>query len=338
MGLKDAIRRAQEEREGRAAPPLAAPAGPKPGPPAAPGSPPPGREASPYAALDETGLQKIIDRIEEIPTLPVIASRVMDTINNPLSDAKSIGEIIRNDQALSAKVLRMANSAFYKGYSDITSIQTAVARLGIMQIKRMVFTLSVFDTFAAGGDEAFPLRDFWRHAMAVATAARIIGERTGAPDLEDLYTSGILHDIGKLIMAGHVKEMFGGTLERLRREPPCTFLQAERELFRHTHRDIGSWLAVKWNLARRVQNVVFGHHEPNLDTATFTRDVLLFPAIVHIADVLANRNGFSTLGGSTELDPAAVEFVFGRRGGLEQAEEKLASERAKIEAFLEQIK
>lgn len=331
MGLKDAIRKAQEEREGRRPP---VPGGAPP-PPAAPAP----EEPAPYAAPDELGLQKILDRIDEIPTLPVIASRVMDTINNPLSDARGIGEIIRNDQALSAKVLRMANSAFYKGFSDITSIQTAVARLGIMQIRRMVFTLSVFDTFEAGGDADFPLRDFWRHSMAVATAARIIGERTGAPDLEDLYTAGILHDIGKLIMTGHVKIMFGEVIDRVRREPPVTFLEAERELFRHTHCDIGSWLAVKWNLARRVQNVVFGHHEPNLDTGTFTRDVLLFPAIVHVADRLANRNGFGTLGGDAdEPSPAAVEFVFGKRATVSQVEERLVAERAKIEGFLESVR
>lgn len=334
MGLKDAIRKAQEEREGKpAAPSAVAPKSPP------PPSPPAADPETPLSAINETEIGKILDQIEEIPTLPVIATRVMDTINHPLSDAKSIGDIIRNDQALTAKVLRMSNSAFYKGFSDITSIQTAIARLGIMQIRRMVFTLSVFDAFSAAPEGGFSMRDFWLHSMAVATAARMIGERTGAPDLEDLYTAGILHDIGKVIMAGHLKRLLDATLERLKREPKVSFYEAEKELFRVTHCDIGSWLAVKWNLARRVQNVIFGHHEPTLDTGTFTREVLLFPAIVHVANHLAKKHAFGSSGDAVdELRPEAVEFVFGKRGGLEAVEEKFVAERPKIEAFLAGVK
>lgn len=336
MGLKDAIRRAQEERDGKAPPPGIVPPRPATGAPlAAPAAEAPAAPAD----LDETEIGKILDRIEEIPTLPVIATKVMDTINHPLSDAKGIGDIIRNDQALSAKVLRMSNSAFYKGLSDITSIQTAVARLGIMQIRRMVLTLSVFDTFAASPGEDFSLRDFWAHSIAVATAARQIGDRIAAPELEDLYTAGILHDIGKVIMASHLKPSFDAVILRLKGEPRVSFHEAERELLRATHCQVGSWLAVKWNLSRKIQNVIFAHHEPILDTGTFTRDVLLFPAIVHVANHLAKKHGFgAAIDAPDELDPAAAEFVFGKRGGLEAVEERFLAERPKIEAFLANMK
>lgn len=335
MSLLDAMRRAREEKERleKGLSPASAPSSPTPCPPAPP-SPAPGPEEA-ATVFDEAGIQKIIDRIDEIPTLPVIATRVLDQINNPMSDARTIAEVIKNDQSLTAKVLKMSNSAFYKGYSDITSIQTAIARLGIMTIKRMVFTVSVFDTFSDYEELGFTLQEFWHHSIAVAVAARLIGEKTGVEDLEDLFTAGILHDIGKLIMVQHVKVMFGEVLDYLEDHPELSFYQAEKEKFPFTHCQVGSWLAVKWNLARRIQNVIFGHHEPNLDTNTFTREVLIFPAIVHIANNLAKQCGHGHSGGTvTDLDERVVEFVLGRRTTLAAIHEAYEKEGAKIEAFL----
>lgn len=336
MSLMDAMRKAREDRlrEEQGLPPLpaetpAAPAEIKPAP--APQDPPPAEPVS----YDEAAIQKIIDRIDEIPTLPVIANQVLDQINNPMSDAKTIAEVIKNDQSLTAKVLKMSNSVFYKGYSDITSIQTAIARLGIMTIKRMVFTVTVFDTFKDYEEHGFTLQEFWHHSIAVAVAARLIGEKTGVKELEDLFTAGILHDIGKLIMVQHVKVMFGEVMDHLEDNPHLTFFEAENELFPFSHCHLGSWLAVKWNLDRRIQNVIFSHHQPNLDTTTFTREILLFPAIVHLANNLAKQDGHGNSGSMmTDLDDRVVEFVLGRRITLESIREAYQKEGEKIESFL----
>jgi putative nucleotidyltransferase with HDIG domain len=326
MGLRDAIKRAQEQQESGEKKNLIIPdelLNPE------------EKEHEKYQQLDEAAVQRILDKIDEIPTLPAMATMVLDKINDPNSDAKSIADIIKNDQSLTAKVLKMSNSVFYKGYSDITSIQTAIARLGIMTIKRMVFTVSVFDTFDKFDEFDFSLKDFWHHSIAVAVASKLIGEKIGVKDTEDLFTAGILHDIGKLIMVNHVKIMFGEVLDFLEANPQFSFFDAEKHLFRFTHCDIGSWLAIKWQMSRRIQNVIYGHHKPNLDTTIFTREILLFPAIVHIANNLVKQFNLGNSGNQIiDLDQEVVEFVLGKWTTMEEIEQRFAKEKESIEAFL----
>ncbi len=328
MGLKDAIRRAKEGRDIK--------------PELLPESEVVEEiieEDSSYGNFNESAIQKIIDNIDEIPTLPSIATLIMDKINNPMSDAKQIAEIIKNDQSLTAKILKMSNSVYFKGYSDITSIQTAIARLGIMNIRRMVLTVSVFDAFESLENYSFTLKDFWHHSIAVATCARLIGERIGVQELEDLFTSGILHDIGKLIMVNHVEIMFGEVMDFIETNETYSFYEAEKKLFNFSHCDIGSWLAVKWNMSRKIQNVIFRHHKPIIDTSTFTRDVLLFPCIINIADNLVKKHEIGFSGDKNyELDEEILNFVLGKHIELEPIEEKFLGEKEKMESLVEGMK
>jgi class 3 adenylate cyclase len=133
----------------------------------------------------------------DVPTLPAIVVQALNVMQNPTSDAKAVQEVIARDPAISAKILRVANSAFF-GYSRrVSTIADAVNLLGFTNVQGMIIGVGAFDAFRT---ERLNLKRFWKHSIATATAARFLAPRAHCP-ADEAFTAGILHDVGKLIFA-----------------------------------------------------------------------------------------------------------------------------------------
>ncbi len=194
--------------------------------------------------------------IYEVPTLPAIVMQALHVLQDPDSDAKAVQRVIINDPAISAKILRVANSAFFGRSRRVATIAEAVNVLGFTNVQGILISVSAFDAFRT---KRLNLLDFWKHSIATATAARFLSCSLAVPP-EQAFMAGLLHDIGKLIFAVQAEGAYQRLLE-LRQKTAMSSLQAERTLFEFTHPEVGEMVAERWDLpAPYIAAIAYHHH------------------------------------------------------------------------------
>lgn len=232
--------------------------------------------------LSKDEVLSVLDRIDDIPTLPVVAAKLMKTVNNPDFSVKELAETINMDQAITTKLLRVSNSAFYAGNSEITSVDNAIMRLGVSQVRSIILGVSVIKSFDGFQQFEFDIESFWKHSLAVAFLNRIVAEILGVEVSEDIWVSGIIHDIGKLIYAVYMPTLMTRLLSEVSKEN-VSFIQAEEKILKFNHTEIGRWLCEKWNIPKKIKQVVAEHHTPPINEFVMGKTTYLI-GITHISD------------------------------------------------------
>lgn len=261
-------------------------------------------------ALDEQRqerLRKITESIIGLPTLPAVITQIISLIDNPQTSARDVSRIISTDQALTAKILKLANSAFYGFPREISTVNHAVVVLGFETVKSLGLSVSVLERFAGGGsDSSFDRQKFWEHCIACGVAARLLAGQLHYRVQGEAFAAGILHDIGKLILCQYFSEDFVEILEVMRAED-LYIGKAEERILGVTHAEIGGWLAERWNLPNQLVDTIAFHHTPG----RMQRGAEL-PALVHLADFLCRWEHIGDGGGDRlpSVDPAALR-IFG---------------------------
>ncbi len=285
------------------------PAGPIPSRPGATGAAAPRAVAAPAAdrptAADvrQQRLKRVTQSIIGLPTLPTVVSQMIGLIDNPRTSARAVARLIATDQALTAKILKLANSAFYGFPRTIATVNHAVVVLGFETVKSLGLSVSVLERFAGGGPEtSFDRQRFWEHSIAVGVAAQLLGARLRYRVQGEAFAAGILHDIGKLILSQYFPDEFARVMAMVREEN-VYIGKAEEAVLGVTHAEIGCWLAEKWNLPRQLVDTIAFHHAPG----RLERGAQL-PSLVHLADFLARKERIGDGGGvrMPHLDPAAL--------------------------------
>jgi len=218
--------------------------------------------------------------IREISTLPQVMMRIMEIITDDRSSAIDLAEEIAKDTSLTAKILKMVNSAYYGFYREISKVSDAVVVLGFNEIRRLSLAISVLDRFGGGSDERRVA--FWNHSFACAAMSDILAREQHLQD-QGAFTAGLLHDIGKAILDQYFSEMFEAVRERKGQNGLGTH-EIERELFGFDHADVGYWLSERWNLPVTLSEAIHYHHRP--ESATEMPELA---QLVHLADKLANE-------------------------------------------------
>ncbi len=248
----------------------------------------------------------LLDRIQtskNLPSIPHILLKLIETCNSPNSTIEDISHIINKDSSLCAKVLRMVNSAYYGLPSRLTSIRQALLMLGTDAVKNIAVSTSVFQVFgAARGDGVFKLTVFWRHCLLCATLAKLIADKTEYDPPDEAFLSGLLHDIGKLVLWVNFSRKYGEVLQSSH-DKPDLLLAAERRLGA-THCEVGAWMIGRWNLESFMADAVLYHHEP----VHRILDALPLVKIVFVANALAEES----LEQDTRLETALEVFGFER--------------------------
>ena len=224
-------------------------------------------------------------------------------IDHPRTSAKDVASLISTDQALTAKILKLANSAFYGFPRGIATVNHAVVVLGFDTVKNLGLSVSVLERFSSGSsDTEFDRQKFWEHSIACGVAARMLAGKLRYRVQGEAFAAGILHDIGKLILSQYFTDEFGGVLE-LARDENIYIGKAEEQVLGVTHTEIGHWLAEKWNLPDKLVAAIAYHHAPG----RLKRDAEL-PSLIHLADFLCRREKIGDGGGTRlpNLDPAAL--------------------------------
>jgi putative nucleotidyltransferase with HDIG domain len=254
---------------------------------------------SPTAAkVDNKKILRIIEEeLQDLPTLPTVVLRIMQTANDPSVSAKNLKDIISSDPAFAAKVLRLVNSAAYGFPGKITTITHAIVILGFSTVRNLATSLGVGNGFgAARGPSALDLRNFWSHSVATAYAASVIGRRKNcsAKQLEEVFIGALLHDIGKLFLNRYFAEQYIVTL-KFAKFGNITLLEAEKTALGIEHAMIGKQVASKWNLPAATAAMVAYHHDPSQ-----SNEYMESVCIVHVADYLVRKLKLGNAGDDTE--------------------------------------
>lgn len=221
-----------------------------------------------------------IDRIRELPTLPVIVLKVNQMLQDVEITADQLSRIIETDQMMTAKILKLVNSSFYGFKSTISSISTAVIILGFNTVQHAVVSLSVMKSFALLKNlKRLNIRDFWNHSLAVAVISKYLADHSDKTLSSDCFTAGLLHDIGKLILAEYFTEYFE-KIWLTAVENAISFVDAEKMENAVNHAEIGAYLAEKWLLPQPLVDAIRHHH------SAFSSNHRA-AAIISVADFLA---------------------------------------------------
>ncbi|MGE0042622.1 MAG: HDOD domain-containing protein [Vicinamibacterales bacterium] len=243
-------------------------------------------------------LRSKIEQATNVTTVPQVVQRVGALLDSQNTSAGEVAEEISKDQVLAAKVLKLVNSGFCGFRKPITTMTHAMVLLGFDVVRSLVLSASVFDLFSA---KASALGGLWQHSLGTARASSLIAERLGAPKPEEYAVAGLLHDIGKVLIA----EQFPAEYQRIRAtvaERECLQFEAEKEILGVTHADVGMWLLRKWSLPSKLVAPV-GHHNNFHPSREFADR----SAVVHVADILARAKGIGNGGDNRipRMDPEA---------------------------------
>ena len=249
----------------------------------------------------------------DIPTLPAVYRELLRRLQDEEVTVPAVAEIIARDQALTARILRLVNSAFYGCHEEITKIKRAVVVLGLRAVRNTALATGVFDYFRdeTKGRAGDPTR-FWEHSVAVAVIGRTLAASRLPRHQDEAWVAGLLHDVGKLVEKRYFPEDFDH-IRQVAAEQGLPWYECEGRLFAVNHAQIGKAILKGWNFPAAVVEAVHLHHTPEA-----ARRNPQLTALVHVADVLAYGMGYGAPGSPPPLacsrpalDLLALESVDG---------------------------
>lgn len=251
----------------------------------------------------EDRLDWLVNETESVYSLPLIYERLTEVINHPRSSIEDITKIIGDDQGLTARLLKLANSPLFGYYSKIDSIGKAATIIGTQQLQAMSLAVSVMEVFTGIPENLVNMKSFWQHSIACGITARALAIYRRETNVERIFAAGILHDVGRLVMCTAMPEIFSGMITASR-DGKALLLRMEEERLGFTHAEVGGRLLEKWLIPPSITEPVGCHHSP--DTA---RKFPLEAAFIHLADIICKSLGFGFNGEwpVPPLDPSSWE-------------------------------
>ncbi|MFC1562978.1 HDOD domain-containing protein, partial [candidate division KSB1 bacterium] len=271
-------------------------------------------------------------RIKSLPTLPQVFYKIIETIEMPDSSVQDVKNIIRRDQSIAAKILKVANSALYGHIREVTDISTATVLLGFDMIKSIAVSVSVFNSFpkTEGTFTRFDRELFWIHSMASAEAAVIIADKIGYLKKDRAFLLGLIHDIGKVVLDYYFSSEYKRVVVKVKQEE-CLIRDAEIEILDFDHSLIGEWLGDQWNFPDSILSSIKFHHRVNNSSQEFIEEVI----ITHLADIVA-RSAQIGSGGDNNI-PKISDLVFEKtdldQEIIEQIVQQLIKKKSEIEEY-----
>jgi len=213
-------------------------------------------------------VDKVKDSIDRMPTLSPVIHKINEVANNVKSSAQELTDVIQLDPVLTAKVIRMVNSAYFGLSQEIKSLKQAVVMLGINTIKNVALSSAMLGKLALKGNTALDEQGFWKHSLGVAVASKMLARGRGIDDnqVEEYFIAGLIHDIGKVLINNFFPEQMNAIMERLGDEANADdILTVEKKVLGLTHEEIGIAIGKKWRFSNSLLYAVGRHHQPLLE-------------------------------------------------------------------------
>ena len=230
-------------------------------------------------------VQAAIQEISHIATLPEVTLKIIRLVEDPDSTAQDLNNVITNDPALGARILKVVNSAFYGLPGQIGSINRAIVLLGLNAVKNSAIAARLAKLFRGGQIcPSFNARDLWHHSIAVATATRLLADKAGLGLPDEAFLAGLIHDIGVMVEMQSRRAKFVEAIEKMEAEG-ITLREAELQVVGATHEQFGAALCKTWKFHASFVYVTGFHHHPmelNEQNRTLT-------ALVHVVETVAAR-------------------------------------------------
>ena len=254
---------------------------------------------------DTEGLSRLIAGVNKLVSLPDIYYRLESALESPSATMSDFASLLSSDPDLCARLLRMANSAFYSFPSKIETIDRAIVTVGMRQIRELVLVTSVIEMFDGVQLEGVNMRSFWEHSVAVGVFSRAIAQHAGLGQSDRFYIPGLLHDIGRLVLflklPGLISELAQQSVDR-----SVPLYQLEQEQLGYNHGRIGGHLLESWKIPRSIYEPVNYHHEPQVST-----EFSQMSSVVHISDAWIHRQNIGSSGDSNlpDIQQQALELI-----------------------------
>jgi putative nucleotidyltransferase with HDIG domain len=280
--------------------------------------------------MDEKQIYKQLDQIKDIPTLPTIVLELNKHLQNPEASITKVSTIIEKDQAMALKILQLVNSAFYGFPHKISNVQNAVVLLGYNTVRNAIVSVSVINALPKTLlFQDFEMIEFWKHSLAVAVTSKSIAQKAGMNSADNCFVGGLLHDVGKVIMAQYFKDQFVKVWTRMQNEY-LPFYDAEQKELPVDHTKIGAYLANRWKLPKGLTDAIRWHHDfqPNNGNAGFMMNIHLANILVNSYD--ENPDCAIDMGG---MHPEVVKFLMAQLENSSDWYANLAGEIETAHAF-----
>ncbi len=288
-------------------------------------------------ATIDSKVKRVVSNIRNLPTPPIVFHQIQKVINDPNVSAEQIASILSEDPAMSVKVLRLTNSAFYGLSREIESVKHAVIIVGLEAIKNLVLSASVLDMFKGKNlDDDFQDK-FWRHSLATAFGCRLLAKRLRDKvmvDPDSAFSAGLLHDVGKIILVCFLNDEYQLFKEARENNNTSMDFEIEQELFGFNHAEIGAFLTEQWKIPSKLTEAIACHHgvgEINSESA--------LSCIVYMANFLAKKTFYELeekylIG---KPDPNVMDFLGITEDDFDGLEELLKEEYAHSETFMQLV-
>ncbi len=231
---------------------------------------------------------------------PLVYQRLLEVINHPRGGTEDVAKVIREDTALTARLLKVVNSAFFSFPRRIDTVSQAVTVVGTSQVRDLALATSVVTLFKDLPPDLVDMDGFWRHSLACGVGARVLAGLRRESNVERFFVAGMLHDVGKLVLYQKVPDEAREILEHARRNR-VLLQRAELEVLGLDHAQVGGALLDHWHMPTSLREAIRFHHAPTRATR--------FPleaAALHVADVISIAMGFGN-GGETFVPPLSEE-------------------------------
>ncbi len=236
--------------------------------------------------MENESLKEIIPQLTTLPSLPAMYYEIIDQVNSEDSSIRDIGKIVSKDISMSTKVLQLINSAYFGMRREVTDPIQAVIFLGLNTIKSLVLTIKIFASFEENNIDPEYINQLWSHSLTVANYTQAIAKAENLPrdDLNDYLTAGLLHDVGKLVIAANFPQEFQQIFARSEGNGQ-SLLKAEKDVLGSTHSEIGAYLLGLWGLPTPLISSCAFHHYPE----RYKSSQLGIVNVVHAADVIEHQ-------------------------------------------------
>lgn len=282
----------------------------------------------------EEKISKIFKSLVDVPSLPQAVQKLLK-LSEANSTPREFAEIIEKDQGLTAKVLRLVNSAFYSLRIPVVSLRQASSLLGTKTLKSLALSVSVMQVFKRACGDFDPM-GFWRHAVVAATGARKLGGLFLPGQEEDLYVAGLLHDVGVALLVQYLADEYAVVLREVR-SGSRALTEVEEDMLGVTHAEVGHALASRWRLPPLVCECIRHHEAPGAvlpGTPGSPREAL---DLICLVDRWCYRLGFHFLAPGVpreDFKPAVPAWLEPRLAEVLACLETLPAEAAECERFL----